>query len=189
MRKIIASTFVTLDGFIDDPHLWALPYSDAGSQKYSLDLLLGSDILLLGRVTFEGMAQAWPSMSGDPYSDKVNAMTKYAVSSTLKETDWNNSSVIHGDDLLAEVNRLKQQPGGDILIWGCGRLTDTLAEHGLLDEYKLWIYPVVKGGGQPLFPAGTEATMELVDNEAFDSGTVLLTYRPVKTSPAPASAG
>nr|BFE84523.1 dihydrofolate reductase family protein [Planobispora longispora] len=150
MRKIICSTYATLDGFIDDPHLWSMQYNSEDAMAYALNLALGADALLLGRVTYEGMAQAWPHMGGNPYADHVNSIAKYAVSSTLdKPADWNNSSIIPGDDLIAEVTRLKQQPGKDILIWGCGRLTDDLAKHGLLDEYRIWIYPVIKGGGSP----------------------------------------
>jgi dihydrofolate reductase len=180
MRKIIASTYVTLDGFIDDPQLWTFQYSNDEIQTYAMDLVFGSDALLLPRVTYEGMAQAWPNMSGNPFADRVNSIPKYVVSSTLdKAEDWNNSTIIHGDDLFTEVTRLKQQPGENILMWGCGRLTDTLREHGLLDEYHLWIYPVVRGEGQRLFPEGSEATLELAETTTFSTGVVILTYRPV----------
>ncbi len=179
MRKIIASTYATLDGFQDNPHLWSMSYSDAEAQSYALNLALSGDAILLGRVTYEGMAQAWPAMGGNPYADHVNSIAKYVVSSTLEKADeWNNSTIIHGDDLVTEVGRLKRQPGKNILIWGCGRLTDTLMEHGLLDEYRIWIYPVIKGGGQRLFREGVEATLELTDSTIFSPGVALLTYRP-----------
>jgi dihydrofolate reductase len=179
MRKIIASTFATLDGFIDNPHLWSLGYSNEEIQAYSLDLAFGSDALLLGRVTYEGMAQAWPAMAGNPYADHVNSIAKYVVSSTLEKAEWNNSAIIHGDDLVSEVGELKRRPGKDILIWGCGRLTDTLMEHGLLDEYRIWIYPVILGQGQRLFREGVAATLELTGTTTFSSGVAVLTYRPV----------
>ncbi|MGI5491523.1 dihydrofolate reductase family protein [Microtetraspora malaysiensis] len=187
MRKIIASTYSTFDGFIDNPHLWSMQYTNEQSMAYALDLVLGSDALLLGRETYDGMAQAWPAMGGNPYADQVNSMAKYVVSSTLEKAEWNNSTIIHGDDLVAEVTKLKEQPGENILIWGCGRLTDALMEHGLLDEYRIWICPVIRGGGQRLFREGTEATLELLDATTFDSGVVVLTYRP--TSAADSAVG
>lgn len=148
MRRIIASTYITLDGFIDNPHEWPLPYNDHGAQQYAMDLALGADSLLLGRVTFEGMAQAWPHMGGNPYADHINAIEKYVVASRPVNTEsWGPTTVITGADLLADVEKLKQAPGGDVLIWGNGRLTDALATAGLLDEYRLWTYQVIKGSG------------------------------------------
>jgi dihydrofolate reductase len=178
MRKIIASTYTTLDGFIDNPHLWSMQYNSEDAMAYALDLALGCDALLLGRVTYEGMAQAWPNMGGNPYADHVNCIAKYTVSSTLdKPADWDNSHIIQGDQLVETVTALKAEPGKNILIWGNGRLTDDLAKHGLLDEYKIWIYPVIKGDGEPLFRPGSAATVELADSTTFSSGVVVLTYR------------
>jgi dihydrofolate reductase len=188
MRKIIASTYATLDGFIDDPHLWSLKYGNEESQAYAFNLLMGSDALLLGRVTYDGMAQAWPTMGGNPYADKVNSMAKYVVSSTLEKAEWNNSTIIPGDDLVAEVTSLKQQPGENILIWGCGRLTDTLMEHGLLDEYRISVCPVIKGEGQRLFREGIKATLELADTAIFGQ-SIVLTYRPVNADEDATTAG
>jgi dihydrofolate reductase len=183
MRRIIASTYSTLDGFIDNPHLWSMRYNSPDAMKYALDLALGADALLLGRVTYEGMAQAWPAMGGNPYGDHVNSIEKYAVSSTLTEpADWKNSNIIPGDKLHETVIDLKKQPGKDILIWGNGRLTDDLAAHGLLDEYRVWVYPVVKGSGQPLFRPESVTAIEHVDTETFDSGVVVLTYRPTPSA-------
>lgn len=181
MRKTIASTYATLDGFIDNPHLWSMQYNSEDAMAYALSLTLGCDALLLGRVTYEGMAQAWPAMGGNPYADHVNSIAKYAVSSTLeKPAEWDNSHIIPGDQLVEAVTALKSEAGKDILIWGNGRLTDDLAKHGLLDEYKLWIYPVIKGGGEPLFRPESAGTAELVDSTAFTSGVVVLTYRPTQ---------
>jgi len=178
MRRIIASTYATLDGFIDNPHLWSMKYNSPDSMKYALDLALGADALLLGRVTYEGMAQAWPEMGGNPYADHVNSIEKHAVSSTLREpADWHNSHLIPGDELIERVTALKNRPGKDILIWGNGRLTDDLAAHGLLDEYRVWLCPVIKGGGQPLFGPDSVAALEHVDTTTFESGVVVLTYQ------------
>jgi dihydrofolate reductase len=185
MRKIIASTYTTLDGYIDNPHLWSMRYMDDEAQAYTMELTLGADALLLGRVTYEGMAQAWPTRGGNPFADHVNSMAKYAVSSTLDSSAlaaWDNSNLIRGDDLVTEVTKLKAQPGGNILTWGCGRLTDALMEHGLLDEYRLCVCPVIRGEGQRLFREGLAATLELAQATPFPSGSVVLNYRTVSTN-------
>jgi dihydrofolate reductase len=183
MRKIIASTYATLDGFIDNPHEWSMQYSNEEAQTYAFTMTLAADALLLGRDTYEGMAQAWPNMGGNPYSDHVNAITKYVVASQSVDTSaWNPTVVIAGDDLVTQVTELKQHAGKDILIWGCGRVTDTLAQAGLLDEYKVWIYPIVKGTGEPLFRKESAATLELIDSTTFQTGVAVLTYRPATTA-------
>ncbi|GGP01152.1 dihydrofolate reductase family protein [Wenjunlia tyrosinilytica] len=179
MRRIIASTYTTLDGYIDNPHEWSLRYNDEGAQKQALGLTLGADTLLLGRATYEGMAQAWPNMGGNPYADHVNSIAKYVVAS--KPVDiaaWGPATVVSGGELIETVGRLKQQDGADILIWGNGRLTDDLAAAGLLDEYCIWVYPVIKGAGEPLFRPESTVAVELTGTVTFDSGVVLLTYRP-----------
>ena len=189
MRKIIAMTHTTVDGYIDNPHLWSMRYSNEEMQGYVMDLTLGCDTLLLGRVTYVGMAQAWPGMS-NPYADHVNGLTKYVVSSTLEKAEWENSTIIHGDDLVTRVTELKRRPGGNIMIWGCGRLTDALLENGLLDEYRLLVSPVVLGQGQRLFRGeDVKATLELVDNTTFGSGLIALAYRPVNAAGSQANAG
>lgn len=178
MRRIIASTYTTLDGFIDNPHEWSLQYNDPAAQKYALDLTLGADALLLGRVTYEGMAQAWPHMGGNPYADHVNGIDKYVVASEPVDTEvWGPTTVIPGDDLVAAVARLTDNDGGDILVWGNGRLTDALAVAGLLSEYRIWVYPVLKGSGEPLFRPESRTGLEHVDTRTFDSGMVVLSYR------------
>ncbi|GAA3507538.1 dihydrofolate reductase [Streptosporangium album] len=190
VRKIVASTYATLDGFIDNPHLWSLQYGTEEYLAYAYNLLFSSDALLMGRVTYDGFAQAWPAMGGNDYADRMNGLPKYVVSSTLEKADeWNNSTVIAGDDLVGAVTELKQQPGQDILMFGCGRLTDALMEHGLLDEYRIWVHPVVRGEGQRLFREGAEATLELLDTTTFSSGVIVLTYRPVAAAEGGTAAG
>ncbi|MGW7686018.1 dihydrofolate reductase family protein [Kribbella sp. NPDC054772] len=180
MRKIIVSTYATLDGYIDNPHEWSLQYSDEQSQQAAFTLTLAADALLLGRVTYDGMAAAWPNMGGNPYADHVNALTKYVVASEpVDTTRWKPTVVIPGSDLVTEITKLKDQDGGDILIWGTGRLTDALAEAGLLDEYRIWLCPVIKGDGERLFRPESAATLKLTDSTTFDSGMVVLTYSPV----------
>ncbi|MFC5747278.1 dihydrofolate reductase family protein [Actinomadura rugatobispora] len=179
MRKIIASTYATLDGFIDNPHEWSLQYNSEDAMGYAFAMTTGCDALLLGRVTYEGMAQAWPNMGGNPYADHVNAMTKYVVASQpVDTTAWNPTVVIPGGELADQVAKIKEQDGQDILIWGNGRLTDGLAAHGLLDEYRVWIYPVLKGRGEPLFRPDSVIGIELADTTTFTSGVVVHTYRP-----------
>jgi dihydrofolate reductase len=142
-----------------------------------------ADALLLGQVTYEGFAQAWPSMPRDEggYADKMNGMPKFVVSTTLEEAEWTNSTLIRGN-VAEEVSKLKQQPGGDILVNGSGRLIRTLMEHDLVDEYRLMVFPVVLGGGQRLFEAASKlATLRLVQaNPVGSDGVLVLTYEPAR---------
>jgi dihydrofolate reductase len=182
MRTIIAFTHATLDGYIDDPHLWSQEYADDEVQGYLSEMHFGASALLLGRITYEGMAQAWPTMSF-PMADHVNSITKYVVASQPVDTaGWDPTVVIAGPDLLSEVGALKQADGGDILIWGTGQLTDALAAAGLLDEYRICTVPLIKGGGEPLFRPASAGTLELLDTTTFASGAVLHAYRPTSTS-------
>ena len=179
MRKIICFTHATLDGYIDDPQEWSFQYANEELQDYLLEMHLAADALLLGRITYEGMAQAWPTRSGDPFADHVNSITKYVVASQpVDTTAWDPAVVIAGPDLLDEVRRLKQADGGDLVIWGTGQLTDALAAAGLLDEYRINTAPVIKGGGEPLFRPASAGTVELLDTKVFATGAVVHAYRP-----------
>ena len=179
MRTIIGFTHATLDGYIDEPHKWSLQYSDEELQGYGVKMTLGADALLLGRITYEGMARAWLARGGDPFADHVNSITKYVVASQPVDTKaWDPTMVIAGPDLLDEVSRLKQSEGGDILTWGTGRLTDALAAAGLLDEYRICTSPVIKGGGEPLFRPASAGTVELIDTKVVATGAVVHAYRP-----------
>jgi dihydrofolate reductase len=178
VRKIITFTHATLDGFIDEPHKWGVRSAGEAFQDYALELTRRADALLFGRVTYEGMAQAWPARGGDPFADHVNAITKYVVASQpVDRTAWEPAVVIPGPDVLEEVRRLKQADGGDILTWGTGRLTDALAGAGLLDEYWICIAPLIKGGGEPLFRPASAGAVELLDTTTFSSGEVVHGYR------------
>jgi dihydrofolate reductase len=188
VSRIVVSQFVTVDGVFEDPggsesHEqggWALQI-DRGPEgdKFKLDEVMGSDALLLGRVTYEGFAEAWPSREGD-FADKFNTMPKYVVSTTLGEPTWSNSTVI-GDDVPGQVAKLREQEGGDILVTGSGRLVETLREHDLVDEYRLMVFPVVLGSGKRLFSDGVGKTqLRLVEAKPVGpDGVVILTYRPV----------
>lgn len=176
MRKLVESTFVTLDGVISSPEVWGQPFWDDEHAAYAQKLMAPADALLLGRVTYEGFAQAWPQRSGDPYTDKINAMPKYVASNALKDATW-NATIISGD-VAAQVKELKQAAGGDILKFGTGELDRTLMQHGLVDEFHLWVFPIVHGSGDRLFDAFDAARLELQRTTAFKSGIVVLQYGP-----------
>ena len=185
MGNVVVSEFVTVDGVMEDPGGaegferggWAFQF-DRGPEgdKFKLDEVMASDVLLLGRVTFEGFAAAWPSRTGE-FADKFNTMPKYVVSKTLGEPEWSNSTVIRGD-VAAAVAKLRQEPGGDILVNGSAQLVRELAEHDLVDEYRLMVFPVVLGRGKRLFLETSDATpVRLVDSKPAGE-CLILTYRP-----------
>jgi dihydrofolate reductase len=181
MRRIINSTYISLDGVIQDPQDW--PGNgiepDGTGTKVQTDLLSACDALLMGAHTYPGMASAWMARSGDPYSDRINAMTKYVVSSRLRDPEWSNTTVLSGDP-IAEIARLKDQPGQDIVQYGFGQLSYDLLEHGLLDELRLWVHPLFVGRATPaslLFRPSTTAQLQLAGTLALNTGIVILTYR------------
>lgn len=183
MRKIIATAMMSLDGVIGDPHLWSFDYWSEESEQLNHDQLFGSDALLLGRETYEGFAQAWPTMTdtGD-FGERMNSITTYVVSTTLERAEWNNATIIR-DNVAEEVAKLKEGPGKDILVYGIGRLAHTLMEHGLLDELRIWVNPVFAGIANEkdlIVRDGATAKMELLEARTLASGIVVLTYRPVK---------
>ena len=187
MGRIVVTEFVSLDGVVEDPGGseklerggWALQF-DRGPEgdQFKLDEVMGSDALLLGRVTYEGFAEAWPSREGE-FADKFNTMPKYVVSSTLGEPSWNNSTVIK-DDVAGEVAKLREADGGDILVNGSGQLVKALMEHALVDEYRLMVFPLVLGGGKRLFADGVGKTqLRLAEARPVGpDGVVILMYRP-----------
>jgi dihydrofolate reductase len=185
VSKVVVSQFVTVDGVVEDPGGsegferggWAFKF-DRGPEgnKFKLDEVMASDALLLGRVTFEGFAEAWPSREGE-FADKFNGMQKYVVSTTLEDPEWNNSTVIKGD-VAGEVSRLKQKPGGDILVNGSVQLVRSLMEHDLVDEYRLMVFPVVLGAGKRLFNETSDmSALRLVDTKPAGECVVLI-YEP-----------
>lgn len=182
MRRIIVSTYVTLNGVIESPEKWSLQYFDAEAGKFAVEQLFAADALLLGRGTYQGFAAAWPSRSGE-FADRINSMTKYVVSATLEEPlEWGPATLIK-DNVAEEVAKLKQQPGQNILIYGTGHLAQTLLHHGLLDEHHLWIIPVIwSGGGRRIFEDMDTTALELIDTKTLPSGTVILTHRLAKKS-------
>jgi dihydrofolate reductase len=185
MGKVVVSQFITLDGVVEDPggaeefdrSGWAFKF-DRGPEgdKFKLDEVMASEALLLGRVTYEGFARAWPSMSGD-FADKFNAMPKYVVSTTLKDPEWNNSTVIDGN-VTEAVAGLKRDVDGDILVNGSVQLVQTLMEHDLVDEYRLMVYPTILGAGKRLFGETSDAAALRLVNAKPAGETIILTYEP-----------
>lgn len=178
MRKVVVTEFVTLDGVMEAPEKWTSPFGTEEIAKYKRDELFASDTLLLGRVTYEGFAAAWPSRADESgFADRMNSLPKFVVSTTLKEAEWNNSRLIK-ENVAERLSRLKEQPGQGILIYGSGTLVRTLTQHDLIDEYRLLVYPIVLGSGKRLFKDGTDATLKLEGTQAFSSGVVALHYGP-----------
>jgi len=181
LRKVVVSEFVSLDGVVEEP-MWTFQFSGEEQDKFKFDELAASDALLLGRVTYEGFAAAWPQMAEQTgeYGAMMNGYPKYVASTTLGEPlEWNANLI--GENVAEEVSRLKQQPGKDILVFGSVSLVNTLMQHGLIDEYRLMVFPIVVGSGKRLFEDGSGTTvLKLAESKTFDSGVVVLTYEPVE---------
>jgi dihydrofolate reductase len=176
MRKVILSMYVSLDGVIEEP-AWTRPYWNDEIAKFKFDELFSSDTLLLGRITYQGFAKAWPTMQDEQgFADRMNSLPKLVASTTLTTPEWN--ATLFKDNIVEEVTRQKQLPGQNILIYGSSSLVSTLMQHNLIDEYRLMTYPVVLGSGKRLFKDGSKATLKLVGTRSFSSGVVLLTYQP-----------
>jgi len=194
MRKVVVEVYTSLDGVIQ-PLDW-MPPSETGREErgnYARDQLFASDALLIGRETYEIFANTWPSRTAADegpgeagYVDRINSLPKLVASTTLKEPLGWNATLIKGD-VAKEVARLKQQPGQNILMYGCGELARTLMQHDLIDEYRFWVYPVVVGEGTRLF-GGSKTTLKLVDTKTFSAGFAILTCRPANRNEEPACA-
>jgi dihydrofolate reductase len=190
MRRLVVSEFVSLDGVMEDPGGaegfehggWAFAVERGPEgDKFKLDELLAADAMLLGRRTYEGFAKAWPTMTDEQgFADKMNGMPKYVVSSTLRDLEWNNSTLLEGD-LADSVAKLKSEPGGDILVAGSRQLAQALQEHDLVDEYRLMVYPIVLGSGKRLFADATASTsLRLVEARPVGDGILILRYEPAR---------
>jgi dihydrofolate reductase len=187
--RLVASEFVSLDGIMEDPG-GAEGYEHAGwhFRSWAPEMgaikkaeLFASDGLLLGRVTYEGFAAAWPTVKDDEgFADRMNGLPKYVVSSTLDTLEWNNSHLLKGD-LIEEVTKLKQQPGNDLLIGGSATLVQELARHNLIDLYRLAVHPVSLGTGKRLF-GNVHVNLEFVEQRPTPNGVIFLSYRPAPDS-------
>jgi dihydrofolate reductase len=180
------STYVTLDGFIDEPGRWSFPFWSEEAAQFKARELVASDALLLGRITYQGFAAAWPTMEGTgDFGERMNSMPKYVASRTLATATW-NATIIRGE-VADEVRRLKAEDGGDLLIGGSGQLIDYLTAQDLIDEYRLMVHPIVLGNGEKrLFAGAPRRTLRLVETVAFPSGVVLNTYHPAPPAAEPA---
>jgi len=184
MGRIVVTEFVSIDGVMEAPGggegyehagwTFEIPRGEEGD-RFKLDETLDTEALLLGRVTYEGFAAAWPTMQGQ-FADKFNSMPKYVVSSTLQNPEWNNSTVLNGD-VLEEVSKLRDRSDGDIVVHGSARLAQTLIEHNLVDELRLLVFPVVLGKGKRLFgETAGKKRLRLSSSKIVGEGIAILIY-------------
>jgi dihydrofolate reductase len=189
MGRIVVTEFISLDGVVEDPGgsedyrhggwTFEIDRGDEGN-KFKLDETMEAEAQLLGRVTFEGFAEAWPSREGE-FADKFNSMPKYVVSTTLQDPGWNNSTVLRGEDLAAEIAELKEGVDGVILIAGSIQLVQALLELDLVDELRLMVFPVLLGEGKRLFgDVSDKKSLRLVDSRTVGEGVGILTYEPAR---------
>jgi dihydrofolate reductase len=185
MGRIVVTEFVSLDGVMEDPGGaedfeyggWTFEFDRGEGDQFKLDETLASQALLLGRVTYEGFAEAWPSREGE-FADKFNSMPKYVVSSSLRDPEWNNTHVLEGD-LLEAVSKLKEEHDGDIVVHGSRQLVQSLLERDFVDELRLMVFPVVLGKGKRLFgETSAKKPLRLVDSKSVGDGVAILVYQP-----------
>jgi dihydrofolate reductase len=184
MGRIVVTEFMSLDGVVEDPGGsegfkyggWSFEFNrGAEGDEFKLQETRDSSALLLGRTTYEGFAEAWPSREGE-FADKFNSMQKYVVSSTLKDPEWTNSSVVDGD-VTTEVRRLRDEADGDVVVHGSVQLAQALIANDLVDELRLMVFPVVLGTGKRLFDdPGEKKKFRLSDSKVVGDGVVILTY-------------
>jgi dihydrofolate reductase len=186
MRKIVVSEFITLDGVVEAPGSeitlgsrsgWTFPYGSEEFMKFKFDELFAADSLLLGRVTYDGFAAAWPAMKdGSGFADRMNGLPKYVASSSLTAPSWSNSRILAGD-IEKELLDLKKEPGRDILVYGSVELSRWLAVRDLVDEWRLLVYPVILGAGKRLFAeAPAPMPLALLESRIMEKGLVLQRY-------------
>jgi dihydrofolate reductase len=189
MSRIVVTEFMSLDGVMEEPR-WTFQF-DRGPEgdAFKVDELLASEALLLGRITYQGFAQAWPSMGTDEFGKRMNSIPKYVISSTLTDAEaaWGPTTVISGD-VVTEITKLRDGPGGDLLVEGSSRLVHTLVQHNLVDECRLMVFPILLGGGRRVFPDTMPgpATLTLSEAKTVGSGVQLLTLHPAPAE-APAA--
>lgn len=188
MGKVVVTEFVSLDGVFEDPGGaenfkhggWTFQF-DRGAEgnEFKAQELRDAEVQLLGRITYQGFAAAWPKMDQDEFGQKMNAMPKYVVSTTLTTADWTNSTIL-SRDWVADVQQLRSDTDGDILVAGSGQLARGLLAHALVDELRLMVFPVILGSGRRLLPddAADTLTLALVSTQTVGDGVVILTYRP-----------
>lgn len=178
MPSIIVTEFLSLDGVMEDPR-WTFQYWNDETAAFKGAETSSGEHLLLGRITYQGFAAAWPQRSDDePGAHYFNHTRKYVVSTTLDKLEWNNSVLLDGRRAVEEISTLKQQDGPDLVVHGSAALVQMLMQHDLVDRYRFLVYPVVLGQGKRLFSSGTQATLRLVEAQPFSSGVLALVYEP-----------
>jgi dihydrofolate reductase len=176
MGKLTVTAFTTLDNVAEDPHLWSGAFFSDETGQLNSEVLQEADSMLLGRVTYEGFAAAWPSRSGDLFSDTFNAMPKHVVTTTLEHADWNNTSII-ADDVVERIGALRARE--NVLVWGSPTLVKTLIDEGLVDEYVLLVSPIVRGRGKKLLPEdGTQRALQVTEPRLLEGGMLALRLAP-----------
>jgi dihydrofolate reductase len=178
--RLVATEYLSLDGYFHNPGLWSNPFFNDEAAKFKFAELKASDALLLGRKTYEGFAEAWPRMRKETgeFGDKMNDMPKYVVSSTLTEATWSGSKLIRAN-AVDEIQKLKAQPGNDLLLSGSGQLFNTLLRANLIDRYRFMVFPIALGKGDRLFAEdASQKVLTLVETKSFESGVVIVEYEP-----------
>jgi dihydrofolate reductase len=182
MRKVVAAEFLSLDGVMEAPDRWHFPYFNDEMEQAIGEGFAASDAMLMGRVNYEEWAAYWPQQDPEenPVAALMNSRRKYVVSTTLEEPlEWSNSTLIK-ENVAEEIEKLKNQPGKNMVISGSATLVQSLLRYGLLDELRLMVHPILVGGGKRLFDKEAETKpLELVDSKTFSTGAIYLTYRPV----------
>lgn len=183
MRKVIVTEFLTLDGVMEEPTLWQRGYSSPQIGQFKYDELFECGALLLGRVTYEGFAGYWPTATSDgAFGERMNRLPKFVATTTLRSLQWNATPL--AGDVVATVEALKEQEGGHMLVYGSGTLAQTLLRHGLVDELRLMVYPLVLGRGQRFFSGQDRLGLSLTGSRDLGAGVVLLTYEPTSGTPS-----
>jgi|SRR5262245_19820228 len=179
MRRLVWAEYISIDGVVEDP-AWTRPFWNDEIARVQKDLLFRSDALLLGRVTYESFAAAWPAITDTSgFADRMNRLPKHVASRTLENPTW-NATVIQGD-VADAVSRLKRESAGDLLLYGSGTVAQTLVEHDLIDELRLMVHPVIVGRGKRLFANGSMTkTLRLLDTTPIGSGIVMTRYEPAR---------
>jgi len=177
--RLVATEYLSVDGVMDEPGKWSFPFWNEEASKFKEEELHATDALLLGRLTYEGFAAAWPTMKDTgEFGERMNSMKKYVVSTTLKDPTWTNTTVITGDP-VEEIRKLRAQPGKDLLLSGSGTLVRSLIPHDLIDEFRLMVHPIVLGRGKRLFLGDEpERVLQLTGVKQFATGITVLSYEP-----------
>ena len=174
--RVVASVHVTLDGVMGAPEEWSFQFFDEESERHSREELVAAEGLLLGRVTYQEFLEYWPSAT-DPIAERMNALPKWIVSTSLKTVEWSNSTLI-AEDVVGQIQGLRSREGGDVLLLASADLANSLRAENLIDEYRIWVDPIVHGRGKRYFDGGVTTVLELVGTRRLGSGGVVHTYRP-----------